>query len=291
MEKEIQTQASSVDKAIELALEQLGVDRDAVEVEVLSKGGLFSKAKVKVTVKETAEDQLEKFVNGTLERMGAACRATVVNRDGELYVNIEGEDSNVAIGYRGEVLDALQCLTVTFLNDRNKDYKKVVVDAENYRERRRVTLTELAERLAQKAVRLRRKIALEPMHPFERRIIHSALAEDVTVETHSEGEEPNRYIVITPVGVELKDPRPLKNGEHDRRDGRKDSRGRKSSGGRNDRGRSKNRNERRDFAREREEEVEDGNVYRGMFTQDDFVKPAPPAGPPKYKSFGGKKRF
>ena len=295
MEKSVETQASSVDIAVEKALVELGVSRDKVDVEVLAKGGLFSKAKVRVTVKDTIADKMAEFINGTLERMGLTSRATVEERDNTLYINIQGDDSGVAIGYRGEALDAFQYLALTFLNEHKCDFKKVVVDCENYREKRKETLTALAEKLAQKSVRLCRKIALEPMNPFERRIIHSALADSEIADTESEGEEPQRYIVIIPKGVELKDQRPIKNGEREprkdsRKGGRSDRRDRNSNGkGRRD----DRRNDRRERKpREEEVEVEDGRVYRGYFTeQDDFVKPVVQSGPPKFKSFGGKKKF
>lgn len=291
MEKSIETQASSVDLAVEKALVELGVSREKADVEILQKGGLFSKAKVRVTVKDTAKDKMAEFFNGTLERMGLVSRATVEEKDGTLYVTIAGDDSGVAIGYRGEALDAFQYLALTFLNEQKCDFKKVVVDCENYREKRKETLTALALRLAQKTVRLQRKIALEPMNPFERRIIHSALADSEFAGTESEGEEPARYIVIVPKGVELKDQRPIKNGEReprrDRKDGRRNGKDRdfKKGGRKDDRPRERK-------PRVEEPEVEDGRVYRGYFTeQDDFVKPVAQAGPPKFKSFGGKKRF
>ena len=295
MEKSVETQASSVDIAVEKALVELGVSRDKVDVEVLAKGGLFSKAKVRITVKDTIADKMAEFINGTLERMGLTSRATVEEKDNTLYITIQGDDSGVAIGYRGEALDAFQYLALTFLNEHKCDFKKVVVDCENYREKRKETLTALAEKLAQKSVRLCRKIALEPMNPFERRIIHSALADSEIADTESEGEEPQRYIVIIPKGVELKDQRPIKNGEREprkdsRKGGRSDRRDRNSNGkGRRD----DRRNDRRERKpREEEVEVEDGRVYRGYFTeQDDFVKPVVQSGPPKFKSFGGKKKF
>lgn len=295
MEKSIETQASSVDLAIEKSLVELGVSKDKVDVEILQKGGLFSKAKVRVTVKDSTQDKMAEFFNGTLERMGLVSRATVEDKDGTLYVTIAGDDSGVAIGYRGEALDAFQYLALTFLNEQKCDFKKVVVDCENYREKRKETLTALALRLAQKAVRLQRKIALEPMNPFERRILHSALADSELATTESEGEEPARYVVIVPKGVELKDQRPIKNGE---REPRKDSRkgyGKDSRKGGKDRDFKKG--DRDDRPRERKPRVEepeapDGNVYRGYFTEkDDFVKPVAQSGPPKFKSFGGKKRF
>lgn len=289
MEKSIETQASSVDLAVEKALVELGVSKDKVDVEVISKGGLFSQAKVRVTVKDSIADKMAEFFNGTLSRMGLSSRASVEDKNGTLYITITGDDSGVAIGYRGEALDAFQYLALTFLNEQKCDFKKVVVDCENYREKRRETLSALALKLAQKALRLQRKIALEPMNPFERRIIHSALADSDIADTESEGEEPNRYIVIIPKGVELKDQRPLKNGEREqRRDGKKD---RKDSR-KGDRRDSRNRKDRERKPREEEPEAPDGRVYRGYFTeQDDFVKPVAQSGPPKFKSFGGKKKF
>lgn len=293
MKKFVETQASSVDIAIEKALVELGVSRDKVDVEVISKGGLFSRAKVRVTLQDTVVDKMAEFFNKTLEFMGVVSRASVEEKDGTIYIEIKGEDSGIAIGYRGEVLDAFQYLAVTFLNEQKGEFKKVVVDCENYREKRKETLTALANRLAEKSVRLQRKIALEPMNPFERRIIHSAIAEGNIAETQSEGEEPNRYIVIVPKGVELKDGRPIKNGErHDKKDvrggGKNGRQSNKKFGGKDNR-------DRRNFnrkPREEEVEVEDGRVYRGYYTeQNDFVKPVAQQGPPKFKSFGGKKKF
>lgn len=287
MGKFVETQATSVELAIEKALLELGISRDRAEIEVLSKGGLFSRASVRVTVKDNLAKQLGEFVNGTLERMGLMSRAQIREESDTIFIDIQGEDSSVAIGYRGEALDAFQYLALTFLNERKGDFKKVVVDCEGYREKRRETLTELALRLADKATRLRRKIALEPMNPFERRIIHSALADSAIAHTESEGEEPNRYVVITPIGVELKDKRPIKNGERDH-----DRRGRDNRGDRRDRSRFNKGDRRERRPKTEEQEAPDGKVYRGYITSDEqFVKPAAPQGPPKYKSFGGKKRF
>lgn len=299
MDKFVETQASNVELAVEKALDELHVTRDKVDVEIISKGGLFSKAKVRVTVKCDIADKMSEFINGVLQRMELASRADVEDKDGTVFITISNEDSGAVIGYRGETLDALQYLALTFLNEQKTEFKKVVVDCENYREKRKETLTALALRLADKSVRLCRKIELEPMNPFERRIIHSALAESTIAKTQSEGDEPYRHVLIIPIGVELKDERPLKNGERDngrdkqrgrgndgRRGGRDDRRGRDGKRG----GSYESKKERK--PRDNEPEVEDGNVYLGYFTdRDDFVKPAAQSGPPKFKSFGGKKRF
>ena len=258
MEKSVVEKASSVELAVEKALGELGARREDVEIEVLSKGGLFQKAEVRVTLRQTAAAaaHAEEFVSGLLRAMGLSASAKASESDGEIVVEISGEDSGTAIGYRGEALDAIQFLTRT--------------------------------RLAEKAYRTRRKVALEPMNPFERRIIHSALIDSEIAETHSEGEDSARHVVIVPKGVELREDR-RRDG---RRDNRRDGRGKDR---RRDGDRPANRRDGDDRRRERtprtEEEVPDGNEYRGYFT-DGFVKSDPvKTGPPKFKSFGGKKKF
>lgn len=285
MEKSVVVKASSVDLAVEKALAELGAERDRVQVEVLAKGGLFQRAEVRVTLKETVADAAAEFVNGVLSAMRLSSRAEAEERDGEIVLDIEGQDSGAAIGYRGEVLDAIQFLTRTYINQEKNSSAKIVVDCENYRAKRRDTLVALANRLAEKAYRTRRKVSLEPMNPFERRIIHSALADSEIAETHSEGEDAARHIVIVPKGVELREDRPRGN----RRDGRRGD-GRREN--RRERGNDvKGDGRRREHApRAEEEEVPDGREYRGYYT-DDFVKAdAPKSGPPKFKSFGGNRK-
>ena len=113
-------------------------------------------------------------------------------------INLIAEKTQEVIGYRGEVLDALQTLAGAIANIGNEKYKKVVVDCENYRGRREETLISLAHKLEAKATDMRREVVLEPMSPFERRIIHTALADSTTVTTRSDGKEPQRYVVIVP---------------------------------------------------------------------------------------------
>ena len=282
MNKFVEVKASTIDLAVANALEQLGVARDRVEVEVLAKGGLFSKAHVKVTVIETALTKVQDFVNGILDKMGLTSRATVADDNGTLNIEITGEDSGTAIGYRGEALDAIQYLVLTYLNQEKSEFKKVVVDSENYREKRRETLTALALRLAEKAHRTARKIELEPMNPFERRVIHSALADSEIASTVSEGEESNRHVVIVPKGVELKGGR-RNNNRRDRKDNRDRDHGRKDGAKKADKPRPQKTERNYD-------DIPDGKVY-SLLSDDDFVKPAVvKTGPPKFKSFGGKKR-
>lgn len=285
MNKFVEVKASTIDLAVANALEQLGVARDRVEVEVLAKGGLFSKAHVKVTVIETALTKVQDFVNGILDKMGLTSRATVTDDNGTLNIEITGEDSGTAIGYRGEALDAIQYLVLTYLNQEKSEFKKVVVDSENYREKRRETLTALALRLAEKAHRTARKIELEPMNPFERRVIHSALADSEIASTVSEGEESNRHVVIVPKGVELKGGRRNNNRrDRDRKDNRDRDHGRKDGAKKADKPRSQK-------AERNYDDIPDGKVYSLLSDDDNFVKPAVvKTGPPKFKSFGGKKR-
>lgn len=285
MNKFVEVKASTIDLAVANALEQLGVARDRVEVEVLAKGGLFSKAHVKVTVIETALTKVQDFVNGILDKMGLTSRATVAEDNGTLNIEITGEDSGTAIGYRGEALDAIQYLVLTYLNQEKSEFKKVVVDSENYREKRRETLTALALRLAEKAHRTARKIELEPMNPFERRVIHSALADSEIASTVSEGEEINRHVVIVPKGVELKGGRRNNNRrDRDRKDNRDRDHGKKDGAKKADKPRSQK-------AERNYDDIPDGKVYSLLSDDDDFVKPtAVKTGPPKFKSFGGKKR-
>lgn len=291
MEKSVTVKAGGVELATEKALQELGVSKDKVKIEVLSKGGLFQKAEVKVTVVETVADAAEEFVNGILEKMGLSSRGHAEEEGGVITVTVSGEDSGSAIGYRGEALDAIQFLTRTYINQEKQSSKKIVVDCENYREKRKETLTALALRLAEKAHRTCRKVALEPMNPFERRIIHSALLDSEIAETHSEGEDAQRHVVIVPKGVEIREDRP----GNGRRNGRKDNRrsGRDGKGDRRGNRSDRNSDDRRRqrVARADEEEVPDGREYRGYYT-DSFTKAeAPKSGPPKFKSFGGTKKF
>ena len=115
------------------------------------------------------------------------------------YVNIAGEKMGIVIGKRGETLDSLQYLTNIVVNKGHEGYLKIMLDTENYRERREETLQKVAMKYAKKATQLRRPVTLEPMNPYDRRIIHSVLQNSKTVKTHSEGKEPFRKVVITPL--------------------------------------------------------------------------------------------
>ncbi len=130
--------------------------------------------------------------------MGVEAEITVSERDGTLLLDVMGDEKGILIGHRGETLDALQYLMGLIHNKGRERYRRVQLDSQNYRKKREETLVRLANRLADKAYRSGKRVALEPMNPYERRILHSALQGNDRVTTHSEGEEPNRRVVIVP---------------------------------------------------------------------------------------------
>lgn len=197
----VEKKASSVEQAIKLCLEELNITEDQADIEIVSNGGLFTKAVVKASKKITAEDKAQEFINTLLGYMGLECTAEqICTADGQHYINISGRDNGIAIGYRGEVLDAMQYITLLSINSGKDDFAKISLNSESYREKRTQTLTELARKLADKVVRTGRAVELEPMNPFERRIVHTALQGNDKVTSDSIGVEPNRHIVIKLVG-------------------------------------------------------------------------------------------
>ncbi len=147
----------------------------------------------------SADEPAIAFLSGILRDMGIECGIKAVRNEDGLFIDISGEGMGRIIGYRGETLDAIQYLTSLVENKDSEEYTRVTIDTENYRQKREMTLIRLAERLAQKAIKSGRRVSLDPMNPAERRIIHSALQGVSGVTTASEGEDPNRRVVITPV--------------------------------------------------------------------------------------------
>lgn len=198
--KSIETQGKTVDQAIELGLYKLGLTRDQVKITILEQAGLFNKARVKLSVGESspAETELKNLTEELLSKMGLEITVSVEEQEDRFLVEVGGEDSAILIGKRGESMDGFQFLLNALFNKGKKhdEYKRVVVDSNNYKSRREDTLKILAERTAVRAVRENQDIRLEPMSANERRIIHSALANSDKVETESKGNEPNRYVVI-----------------------------------------------------------------------------------------------
>lgn len=197
--------AKTVDEALTNALVQLETTSDKVEYEVVEKEssgilGLFSKpAVIRVRVKYSLQDSAVSFLKKVFEAMGIVAVIDVQLDEVENTMNIElsGDQMGVLIGKRGATLDSLQYLVSLVVNKESESYIKVKLDTENYRARRKETLENLARNLAHKVKRIHRPVYLEPMNPYERRVIHSTLQNDQYVETHSEGEEPYRKVVIT----------------------------------------------------------------------------------------------
>ena len=240
MEEQFVYTAKTVDEAIEEGLKAQGLTLDEAEIVILEEGKkkLFGsvKAKVQVTKKVTDAQRAVNFIDGLLEILKISAVGEVVKEEEEIVIDIKATNSAKIIGKRGEVLDSIQCLAGAVANTGNEEYKKVVVDCENYRQQREETLVKLAEKLAVKAVEKGRKLNLEPMTPYERRIIHSALSSNEQVKTVSEGKEPNRYIAVIPNNA-----KPDDKGIHygERKGGRKNDRhGRRD---RKDRGGERNR--------------------------------------------------
>ena len=198
--------AKTVDEAVAKGLSELGITLEEAEVKIVeepTKGGLFGigakPAKVSVEKKLSDTKMVVEFLEGLLKIMEV--NATVEKTeetDERIVFNLTAIDSSALIGYRGEVLDSIQCLAGAVYNTEKEKYIRVVVDCEGYRDKREKTLVSVANKLAAKAVKTGRKVCLEPMNPYERRIIHSTLMDYEGVKTMSEGKEPSRYVAIIP---------------------------------------------------------------------------------------------
>lgn len=243
--------AKTVDEAIEKGLKELKIAKEQADIRVLEEGKkkLFGsvKARVEIAVLDSANacdckkeyptacakdgasdgERTVCFLEGLFDLLKITACTELVSEGEKIEINVTAANSTAVIGKHGATLDAIQTLAGAVANTGRDDYKRVVVDCENYREKREETLKKLADNLAQKATRLGKKVKLEPMNPYERRIIHAALAKHEEVKTESEGKEPNRYIVIVPNNLE--DPSaPAVMARSERRD--RDNRGR---GGKN----------------------------------------------------------
>ncbi len=159
---------------------------------------VIKEQQILVKVEDQTIQAVEQFVKDTLKAMNMEVEITSsIDKDGALCVNMKGDHMGILIGKRGQTLDSLQYLANRVANKHQSGYVRVKLDTENYRARREETLRHLAKNIAHKVKRNRRPVVLEPMNPYERRIIHSALQSDPYVTTHSEGEEPYRKVVVT----------------------------------------------------------------------------------------------
>ena len=201
----IEVSAKTVDEALTEASITLGIPSSEIDYEVIEKGstgflGIGSKnAVIKARKKFSVEDNVKEFLKSVFSAMDLPVEIIVkVNEEEKLIdVELKGEDMGILIGKRGQTLDSLQYLTNLAVNKNSESYYKVKVDTEDYRKRRKDTLENLAKNIAYKVKRTKRPVELEPMNPFERRVIHSALQNDKFVTTHSEGDEPYRHVVVT----------------------------------------------------------------------------------------------
>lgn len=201
----VEFRGKTVDDAITNALVSLGTTSDQIEYEVIEKGsngilGFGSKdAVIKVAKKSTPEDVVKDFLTEVFDKMNL--EVEIITKfdeiEGVIDIELKGPEMGVLIGKRGQTLDSLQYLTNLAVNRKSDNYLRVKIDTEDYRRRRKETLENLAKNMAYKVKRTKRPVSLEAMNPYERRIIHSALQNDKYVVTHSEGEEPYRYVVIT----------------------------------------------------------------------------------------------
>lgn len=199
----IEISAKTFEDAKILAAEQLGKNVDDIQCEVLESAtqGFFGIAakpcKIAAWCDEDDSDKATEFLNKILPLMGIEASIETSKTDSEINLNISGEKMGLVIGRRGETLDALQYLTSVIVNKNNDEYVKVTIDTENYRAKRAQTLEKLAVKVADKVLRNGRNMTLEPMNPFERRIIHSTLQSNDYITTYSVGEEPNRKVVVS----------------------------------------------------------------------------------------------
>ena len=200
----IEISAKNVDDALTEASVKLGTTSDQIEYEIIDKGsagflGLGSKnAVIKARKKFSIEDSVREFLSKVFDAMKLEVEILIkVDEENKLIdVELKGDEMGILIGKRGQTLDSLQYLTSLVVNKGKSDYIRVKLDTEDYRRRRKETLENLARGIAYKVKKTRKPVVLEPMNPYERRIIHSALQGNKFVETASEGEEPYRHVVV-----------------------------------------------------------------------------------------------
>jgi spoIIIJ-associated protein len=203
--KKLQASGKSVEEAIKNGLAQLGVKQDRVNVTVLEQPskGLFGligarDAKVELTLQPDGIEEAITFLREVSAAMELTVNVERVDESDVVKLNVTGADLGILIGRRGQTLDSLQYLTNIVANRHSSRHLRIVLDAEQFRERRKQTLEALSDRMATKVIRSRKEIMLEPMTSQERKIIHAWLQSNPDVRTYSQGDEPNRRIVIAP---------------------------------------------------------------------------------------------
>lgn len=202
--KSIEVEGKTVEEALNKALEELKLEKNMVNVEVLEHGskGLFNvigvkRAKIRVSIKYDYIEEADKFLKNMFSCMGLNANLNISEENDIVKINVCGENMGTIIGYRGETLDSIQYLVSLVINKvHDIPHKKVILDTENYRSKREETLKGVAKKAANKVIKTQRSFKFEPMNPYERRIIHSALQDNKYISTHSEGEEPFRRVVV-----------------------------------------------------------------------------------------------
>lgn len=203
--KELTATGQTVEEAIETGLSQLKATKEQVDIKIIDEGkkgifGIFGArpAIVKLTVKIDPIEVASKFLTEVCKKMGVQNHIETTIDGKHVLFQINSDKTGLLIGKRGQTLNALQVLTQLVLNRYSEEYLTLTLDTENYREKREESLTQLANRLAGKVIRDKKEISLEPMPSFERKIIHSALANNKKVKTYSVGTDPHRHLVISP---------------------------------------------------------------------------------------------
>lgn len=201
--KKLQVSGKSVEEAVKSGLAQLGVKEDRVKVTVLEQPskGLFGligakEARVELEMLPDGVEEAISFLHEVAAAMGLSVSVEREDEDDSIRVNVKGADLGLLIGRRGQTLDSLQYLVNIVANRHSDRHLRIVLDAEQFRERRRQTLEALSERMANRVIKTRKDIVLEPMTSQERKIIHARLQSHPEVKTFSQGDEPNRRIVI-----------------------------------------------------------------------------------------------
>ncbi|SDC40387.1 spoIIIJ-associated protein [Pelagirhabdus alkalitolerans] len=204
--KQVTASGQTTTDAVQTALEQLNTTEDQVSIEIIDEGkkgmfGIFGakRAIVKVTIKEDPIEEATAYLKQIARQFSEDVSVTVKQSNKSVSFDLSGEKIAMIIGKRGQTLNALQHLVQVMLNRKANDHYRIVVDAEGYRKRRQDTLEQLANRLADKAIKIKKHVTLEPMPSYERKIIHSILSNNSKIETYSDGAEPHRHVVIKPV--------------------------------------------------------------------------------------------
>lgn len=200
----VEKTAKTVEEAVALAVSELNSTPDEVEVNVLEQGarGLFGiignkLAKVRVTLKNSKGLFAKDFLEEIFKAMKVDVKVDVIETENDISLRVLGDDVAIIIGRRGETLDALQYITNLAVNKGVDEYKKVFIDVESYRVKREETLERLANKIAHKVIRTKKSVVLEPMNPYERKIIHATLQDNANIKTYSIGKEPYRKIVVS----------------------------------------------------------------------------------------------